>query len=176
MGMLDIRLWGDPVLRTKARPVVAFDDSLRRLAEDMLDTMRAAPGVGLAAPQVGHDVRMFVFDSGERSGAVCNPEVVWLSEETQDGEEGCLSIPDVYFPVIRAMHCRVQAQDVSGQPLTLEGSGLEARIFQHEIDHLDGVLFVDRLTEEHRKEALRLIRELQLSDHPLGQPRRTTAL
>lgn len=173
MGMLDIRLWGDPVLRTKARPVTNFDDSLRKLADDMLETMHGAPGVGLAAPQVGVDLRMFVFDSGERSGAVCNPAITWMSEETQDGEEGCLSIPEVYFPVLRAMHVKVHAQDLQGNPIELEGSDLEARIFQHEIDHLDGVLFVDRLREEDRKEALKLIRELQLGNHPPPHPQTT---
>ncbi|HEX9697107.1 MAG TPA: peptide deformylase [Actinomycetota bacterium] len=176
MGSLDIRIWGDPVLRTKAQPVEAFDDALRRLADDMLETMRAAPGVGLAAPQVGVDRRLFVFDSGERSGAMCNPAVTWASEETQESEEGCLSIPEVYFPVVRAMHVRVEARDVHGNSIVEEVSGFEARIFQHEIDHLDGILFVDRLDDETRKEAMRAIRDMLLGEHPHGGPRPARAL
>src|SRR5919109_1262155 len=97
MGMLDIRIFGDPVLRTVTQPVTVFDDALARLAEDMLETMRAAPGVGLAAPQVGHLIRLFVYDSGEEgeSGAMVNPEIVWFSDETEEGEEGCLSLPGI---------------------------------------------------------------------------------
>ncbi|MGH2829222.1 MAG: peptide deformylase [Actinomycetota bacterium] len=174
--MLDIRLWGDPVLRSTARPVEVFDDALARLAQDMLETMRAAPGVGLAAPQVGADRRLFVYDSGEQSGAICNPEIIWASEETQEVEEGCLSIPDVYLPVTRAMHVRVRAQDLAGATIVLEASEFEARIFQHEIDHLDGVLFVDRLTEERRKEAMRLIREMEVGERPPARPRPAGAL
>lgn len=168
MGALDIRIWGDPVLRTKARPVEVFDDALRTLADNMLETMRAAPGVGLAAPQVGVDRRLFVYDSGERFGALCNPTIVWRSEETQEGEEGCLSIPGVYFPVVRAMHVRVEAQDVFGNHVVEEAAEFEARIFQHEIDHLDGILFVDRLEDDKRKEAMRAIREMLLSNEQPG--------
>ncbi len=176
MGTLDIRVLGDPVLRTPARPVTDFDEPLARLAADMLETMHAAPGVGLAAPQVGVDRRLFVFDSGQREGALCNPSVVWRSDETQTGEEGCLSVPDVYFPVTRAMHVRVQAQELDGTPVVVEGSGFEARIFQHEIDHLDGVLFIDRLDEATRKEALRLLREMQLGERPAPAARPANAL
>lgn len=168
MGALDIRIWGDPVLRTKARPVESFDDALRKLADGMLETMHAAPGVGLAAPQVGVDRRLFVYDSGERSGALCNPVIVWMSDETQEGEEGCLSIPGVYLPVVRATHIRVEAQDLNGDAVVEEVSEFEARIFQHEIDHLDGIMFVDRLAEEHRKEAMRAIREMLLGDQQPG--------
>ena len=167
MGMLDIRTFGDPVLRSPASPVVGFDDKLAALAADMHETMKAAPGVGLAAPQVGVPRRLFVFDSGEESGAYANPEIVWRSEETQEGEEGCLSIPGIYFPVVRAMKVRVTAQIVDGSPVEREVEGFLARIFQHEIDHLDGVLFVDRLDPERRREALRTIREAELG---LGQP------
>lgn len=176
MGSLDIRIFGDPVLRTPARPVESFDDALRKLAGDMLETMRAAPGVGLAAPQVGVDRRLFVFDSGERSGALCNPAIVWMSEETQEGEEGCLSIPNVYMPVVRALHIRVEAQDLDGTPVVEEVSEFEARIFQHEIDHLDGILFVDRLEPEVRKEAMQAIRDMLLGLPPADGPHPARAL
>ena len=176
MGSLDIRIWGDPVLRTPARPVESFDDALRKLADDMLQTMRDAPGVGLAAPQVGVDRRLFVFDSGERSGALCNPAIVWMSDETQEAEEGCLSIPNVYFPVMRALHVRVEAQDLFGATVVEEVSEFEARIFQHEIDHLDGILFVDRLDDETRREAMRAIRDMLLGEPPAGGPHPARAL
>ena len=162
MGMLDIRTFGDPVLRTPALPVTDFDAKLAALAADMHETMKAAPGVGLAAPQVGVPRRLFVFDSGEESGAYANPEIVWRGDETQEGEEGCLSIPGIYFPVVRAMNVRVTAQLLDGTAVEREAEGFLARIFQHEIDHLDGILFVERLDPEHRKEALRAIREAEL--------------
>jgi peptide deformylase len=170
MAVLAIRRFGDPVLRSKADPVVQFDAALVKLAADMTETMRAAPGVGLAAPQVGVPRRVFVFDSAEQSGALCNPEIVWRSEETQTGEEGCLSVPDLYFPVTRAMSVRVRASDESGAPVEIEGSELLARIFQHEIDHLDGILFIDRLDSESRREAMRIIREAELTGVPPPPP------
>lgn len=175
MAVLPIKVFGDPVLRSAASPVAAFDESLLRLVEDMLETMDAAPGVGLAAPQVGVPRRVFTFDSGEVRGAMANPTIVWRSEETQEGEEGCLSLPGVYFPVVRAMHVRVEGADPAGAPVSYEGSGLLARIFQHEIDHLDGILFVDRLDAEHKREAMRLIREQELGLAP-PRPIKTNAL
>ena len=162
MGLLSIRTFGDPVLRSPALDVVEFDARLTTLADDMRETMMAAPGVGLAAPQVGVPRRLFTFDSGEESGAYANPEIVWRSEEIQEGEEGCLSIPGVYFPVTRAMKVKVRAQDLDGSSIEHEAEGFLARIFQHEIDHLAGVLFVDRLEAEHRREAMRMIREAEL--------------
>jgi peptide deformylase len=174
--VLQIRVFGDPVLRTPAEQVEQFDERLRKLAADMFETMRDAPGVGLAAPQVGVPRRLFVYDDGEESGALANPEIVWRSEETQEGEEGCLSIPGVYFPVVRALLVRVRARTVEGEPLEVEGSELRARIFQHEIDHLDGVLFVDRLEAEHRREALRLIREQSMGLAPAPPPKTAKAL
>lgn len=153
---------GDPVLREKARPIKKFDKSLKRLAADMVETMYDSSGVGLAAPQVGVSGRMFVFDDGETGPmAVVNPEL-YDHEGEQDGEEGCLSIPGIYFNVQRAMKVKVRGRDVDGQPVELEGEGLLARIFQHENDHIDGVLFIDRLSEETRKEAMRLLREQEL--------------
>jgi peptide deformylase len=164
--VLQIRTFGDPVLRSPALDVVDFDDHLKTLASHMRETMLAAPGVGLAAPQVGVPRRLFTFDSGEDAGAYANPEVVWSSEETQEGEEGCLSIPGVYFPVVRAMKVRVRAQTLDAEPVEREAEGFLARIFQHEIDHLAGTLFVDRLDAEHRREAMRLIREAELGLAP----------
>src|SRR5258708_1901819 len=114
MSYLDIHILGDPILRSVSKPVTAFGEELKQFSDDMLDTMHAAPGVGLAAPQVGKLIRLFVFDSGERSGAVVNPSIEWLSEETQESDEGCLSVPEIYIPVVRAMHVRVEAHDVFG--------------------------------------------------------------
>jgi peptide deformylase len=173
MTVLAIRKFGDPVLRSPGLPVVDFDDRLAKLAADMRETMLAAPGVGLAAPQVGIPRRLFTFDSGEESGAYANPEIVWRSDGIQEGEEGCLSIPGIYFPVTRATSVRVRAQSLEGDPIEREAEGFLARIFQHEIDHLDGVLFVDRLEAEHRREAMKLIREAELGlAHPPEHPAR----
>jgi peptide deformylase len=159
MAILRIRTLGDPVLREKARPVERFDGRLRRLVDDMFETMYAAPGVGLAAPQVGISQRFFVFDDGEGTkGFVANPEMVDLREE-EVRDEGCLSIPGPFYPTTRAMHAAVRGQDVEGRPLEMEGSGLLARIFQHETDHTDGILYVDRLPPEGRREVMRLLRE-----------------
>jgi peptide deformylase len=162
MTVLEIRTFGDPVLRSPALDVVDFDDRLARLARDMRETMLAAPGVGLAAPQVGVARRLFVYDSGEEAGALANPRIVWRSEETEEAEEGCLSIPDLSFPVRRALAVRVEAREIDGTPTAREAEGFLARIFQHEIDHLDGILFVDRLAPELRRQAMRLLRERAL--------------
>jgi peptide deformylase len=169
MTVLQIRTFGDPILRSPGLDVVDFDERLRTLAADMHETMHAAPGVGLAAPQVGITRRLFTFDSGEESGSYVNPEIVWRSEETQDGEEGCLSIPGVYFPVVRSMSVKVHAQNLQGDQVEHEAEGFLARIFQHEIDHLNGVLFVERLDRENRREAMRVIREAELGLAPARQ-------
>lgn len=167
MAILSIRVFGDPGLRTPAEQVTAFDEALGRLAADMTETMKAAPGVGLAAPQVGVSRRLFTFDDGgDHAGALCNPEIVWYSDEKQTGEEGCLSIPQIYFPVTRSQQVKVRAQTLAGEPVEMEGEGLLARIFQHEIDHLNGILFVDRLDDDIRKEAMRAIREAALGLTP----------
>lgn len=166
MAIREIRTLGDPVLRTPALDVTEFDDALRTLVRDMFETMEAAPGVGLAAPQIGVSRRVFVFDSGEVRGAVCNPRIVDRSEETVESDEGCLSLPGLYFPVSRALRVRLEGQDPDGAPVSYEGEELLARIFQHETDHLDGVLFIDRLTSEHRREAMRLLRERELGLAP----------
>lgn len=162
MSVLPIRIMGDPVLREKARPVQAFSPSLKRLAADMLETMYESQGVGLAAPQVGVSERLFVFDDGESGPvAIVNPEL-YDPDGIQDGEEGCLSIPGIYFNVQRAHRIRVRGYDLDGNPMDLDGEGLLARILQHETDHIDGILFVDRLTDEDRKAAMKLIREQDL--------------
>jgi peptide deformylase len=162
MAILRIRTLGDPVLRQKARSVELFDASLRRLVDDMFETMYAAPGVGLAAPQVGISQRFFVFDDGEGTkGFVANPQLLDLRDE-EIRDEGCLSIPGPFYPTVRALHAVVRGQDVEGQPLEMEGTGLLARIFQHETDHTDEVLYVDRLPEEGRREVMRMLREHEL--------------
>jgi len=171
VGKLEILKLGNPVLRSVSAPVEHFDAALAVLAQDMMETMLAAPGVGLAAPQVGRPIRLFVFDDGdENRGALCNPVITWRSEETNEAEEGCLSIPGTYFPVVRATQVRVQAQDVLGAPITVEGEGFFARILQHEIDHLDGIMFIDRLAPELRREAQRAFLDQDFGASP--PPRR----
>jgi peptide deformylase len=153
-----IRLFGDPVLRTKAPPVVDFDAELRRLVGDLTDTMLEAPGAGLAAPQIGVSLRVFTWNVDGEVGHLVNPDLT-LSEEVQDGEEGCLSIPDLTFDCRRAMSVVARGFNMYGEPVTIEGSELLARAIQHETDHLDGILFVERLDRETRRAAMRAIRE-----------------
>jgi peptide deformylase len=152
--------FGDPVLNSKASPVSAFDESLGREIERMTSIMRDAIGVGLAATQVGILRRILVFAAGEAEpAAVINPEIEWLSDDVVVAEEGCLSIPRITVDVERPLHARVSGLDQGGEPLLIEASGLEARVLQHEIDHLDGVLMLDRTSREQRKGALRAVRE-----------------
>ncbi len=153
--------FGDPVLNSKASPVSEFDDSLSRDVERMIAIMRDAIGVGLAATQVGILRRLLVFAAGSDAEptAVVNPELEWLSEDVVVAEEGCLSLPRVTVDVERPLHARVSGLDERGEPVVIEASGLEARVLQHEIDHLDGVLMLDRTTREQRKGALRALRE-----------------
>ncbi len=162
MAIQQIRLFGDPVLRTKADPVVDFDKELRRLVKDLTDTMLAAPGAGLAAPQIGVSLRVFTYNVDGEVGHLINPEL-GLSEETQDGDEGCLSIPNLAFPCTRALRAVARGFNEFGDPVVIEGSEKLARCFQHETDHLDGILFVDRLDRETRKAALRAIRQADWS-------------
>src|SRR3990170_4359858 len=142
---MPIRTLGDPVLREPTRQVELFDDALRRLAADMTETMYAAPGVGMAANQVGLSVACFVYDDREgHTGFVANPELSELEgEDTMD--EGCLSIPGPYHPTVRAQSARLRGLDLDGEPLDIGAEALLARIFQHETDHLSGVLYIDRL-------------------------------
>ncbi len=160
MAVQPIRLFGDPVLRTPAAPVETFDKELRRLVQDLTETMRDAPGSGLAAPQIGVSLRVFTWWADEELGHLCNP-VIDLSDEIQDGEEGCLSIPDLAFDTKRAMRVVAKGFNEHGEPVVIEGSDLLARIIQHETDHLDGILFVDRLDPETRKSAMKAIREAE---------------
>ena len=160
MPIQPIRLFGDPVLRKPAVEVVDFDKELRRLVADLTDTMRAAPGAGLAAPQIGVGLRVFTWYVDSEVGHLVNPTLD-LGEEIQDGPEGCLSIPDVTFDCKRARLVVARGFDMHGEPLVVEGSDLLARALQHETDHLDGVLFVDRLDADARKAAMKEIRESQ---------------
>ncbi len=162
MAVLPIRRFGDPVLREMAREVETVSDIHRKLVEDMFDTMRDAPGVGLAGPQVGVSERIFVFEVEGQPGAVLNPSLVDLSDEKVVDDEGCLSIPGLTFPVERSVRAVVEGLDVNGDPIRIEGEELLARVFQHEIDHLDGVLFIDRIDPEFRKQALSSLRDQAL--------------
>jgi peptide deformylase len=158
LAIQPIRLFGDPVLRSPATAVTDFDKELRRLVEDLTDTMRDAPGSGLAAPQIGVGLRVFTWHVDGELGHLVNPRL-HLSTELQDGSEGCLSIPDLTFECKRAMSVVAQGFNMYGDPVTVEGSEMLARAIQHETDHLDGILFVDRLDRETRKLAMKAIRE-----------------
>ncbi len=188
MAVLPILITGEPVLHTTASPVTTFDSALRTLVADMMETMKAAPGVGLAAPQVGTPLRIFVFDwtddNGTHSrGTAINPEL-WISppptgEPDEENEsEGCLSVPGERFPLRRAELAILRAVDERGKPFELKAEGWLARIFQHEFDHLDGTLYVDRLDHEHARAARKAIKKngwgvageswLPGVDHPEG--------
>ena len=156
---LDIRTFGDPVLKTRAAPVESFDESLARLTQDMLATMRDNEGVGLAANQVGRLKRVFVAAIEDDEYVIVNPVLTDRSETTETAPEGCLSIPGIQVDVERPVSVTVSGQDVSGKPLQLEASDLLARVLQHEVDHLDGVLMLDRTNRESRKAAMREWRE-----------------
>jgi peptide deformylase len=158
-----IRRLGDPVLKSRATPVDRFDDSLRRQASRMAGIMHDALGVGLAAPQLGISQRLLVYRVGPDAPVtvLANPELEWASGEVELGEEGCLSIPGVVVDVDRPVYVRVRGLDEEGEDRVVEASGLEARVIQHEIDHLDGVLILERTSREERKRALRELREAE---------------
>ncbi|MGA9162107.1 MAG: peptide deformylase [Actinomycetota bacterium] len=159
---MPIRTLGDPVLREAATPVETFDDALRGLADDMFETMYAAPGVGLAANQVGLRTSCFVYDDREgHAGFVANPELS-EPEDEETFEEGCLSIPGPYHPLVRALRVRLRGAALDGSPLDLRAEGLLARIFQHETDHLSGMLYIDRLDEPGRRDVMRQLREFEV--------------
>jgi peptide deformylase len=162
LSVRDIRLFGDPILRTPAVEVVDFDKQLRTLVQDLTDTMLAAPGAGLAAPQIGVGLRVFTFMAEGSVGHLVNPRLT-LSDETQSGDEGCLSIPGITFDCSRARSVVATGSDMYGEPLVLAGDDSLARCLQHETDHLDGVLFVDRLDPQTRKLAMKAIREAEWS-------------
>jgi peptide deformylase len=159
-----IRLFGDPVLTTPAEPVTVFDKELRQLVRDLAETMLDAPGVGLAAPQIGVSLRVFTYHvDDEQQGHLINPVVRALDDEEQEGDEGCLSLPGLTFPTVRMQRVVATGVDMHGEPVVVEGSELLARCIQHETDHLDGVLFIDRLDVEQRKAAMKAIREAEWS-------------
>jgi len=165
-AMSFIKRLGDPVLKSKATPVDRFDDSLRSQVSRMAGLMSDALGVGLAAPQLGVSQRLLVYRVGPDAPLVvlANPEVEWRSEDSEVLDEGCLSIPGITVDVERPVYVRVRAQDEQGGDRTVEASGLEARVIQHEMDHLDGVLILDRTTREQRREAMRALRDAEQAD------------
>ena len=161
-----VRQWGDPVLKTPARPVEVFDDDLRTEIATMGGLMNEALGIGLAATQLGRLRRLLVYrvEPDSPVNALVNPELEWSGPEEEIMEEGCLSLPSVLVDVERPIHVRVRAQDEFGEPILVEASGLEARVIQHEMDHLDGVLILDRTSRDQRKTAMRALREAQAAD------------
>jgi peptide deformylase len=170
-----IRFFGDPVLATPSLEVVTFDKELRNLVKDLTDTMLDAGGAGLAAPQIGVSLRVFTWNIDEEIGHLINPKLQ-LSSEEQEGDEGCLSFPGLVYDCKRSMSVVAQGFNMHGEPVEIVGSELMARCIQHETDHLDGILFIDRLSKELRKEALREVREsewfgvanpeIRISPHP----------
>jgi peptide deformylase len=169
MASYQIRLFGDPVLKQRAAEVTEIDGKLARLAEDMVQTMYDAPGAGLAATQVGVEKRLFVYDAGEGPRTIINP-VISESRGEWEYEEGCLSVPGLSWPIVRAKEVHLTGLDLDGNELSLEGDELLARVFQHETDHLDGMLLLERLDEEQRREAKRELRDRQLASATGAEP------
>ncbi len=158
MSIQEIRLFGDPVLLTPASAVIDFDKELRNLVADLTDTMLEAPGAGLAAPQIGVPLRVFTWNVDDVLGHLINPTLS-LGDEIQDGEEGCLSFPELRYETKRALKAVAKGFNMFGEPIVVEGSEFLARALQHETDHLDGILFIDRLSSQDRKLAMKEIRE-----------------
>ena len=158
MAIKPIRLFGDPVLRTPAEPVVDFDKELRKLVQDLTDTMLDAPGAGLAAPQIGVGLRVFTYCIEDQIGHLVNPDLDLSDEIDEEGEEGCLSFPGLSFPTPRAVRAVAKGFNMYGEPITIEGTELMARCLQHETDHLDGIIYVDRLIGRNRRAALKTIK------------------
>ncbi|MFD4400192.1 peptide deformylase [Kitasatospora sp. NPDC058478] len=165
MAIQPIRLFGDPVLRATAQPVTTFDKELRTLVGDLTETMLNAPGAGLAAPQLGVSLRVFTYHVDGVAGHLINPDLS-LTEEEQDGPEGCLSLPGLRYDTKRAYGVVAKGFTMYGDPVTLEGTRLLARCIQHETDHLDGIIFIDRLDREQRKAALKAIRDTDWGGAP----------
>jgi peptide deformylase len=173
MAVLKVRRYGDPVLRRRAAPVEAITDEVRRIVADLTETMYDEVGIGLAAPQVGIPLRLIVMgDDGREARALINPVITEHGGQAT-GEEGCLSLPGIFAPVTRAEWVHVEAQDAQGKPLALDARGLRARVLQHEIDHLDGVLFIDRLDPVTRD---RIKRKIKKEGFPEDVPHRAFAL
>ncbi|GAA1991891.1 peptide deformylase [Isoptericola halotolerans] len=159
MAMREIRVVPDPVLRTACDEITTIDDRVRGLVDDLLETVDADGRAGLAANQIGVNLRAFSWNVDDEIGYVLNPRLVDVSEEIQDGDEGCLSVPGLYYPTTRAWYARVEGIDLDGNPVVVEGTELMARCLQHECDHLDGKLYLDRLERGIRKKAMRELRE-----------------
>lgn len=159
MAMRELRYFGDPILKSVCDPVTVFDEKLEALVRDLVDSVKPAGRAGLAAPQIGVGLRVFSYDVAGLTGYVINPEIVELSEETHEIDEGCLSVPELWFPTKRAKHAKVRGVDVRNEPIEVEGEDVLAQCLQHETDHLDGVLYLDRLTAERKKSAMREARE-----------------
>jgi peptide deformylase len=158
MAIKPIRLFGDPVLLTPAAEVTTFDKELRTLVKDLTQTMQAAPGAGLAAPQIGVSLRVFTWDVDDEVGHLINPTLD-LSDELQDGEEGCLSFPELRYETPRAYRAVAKGFNMHGDPIVVEGTEFLARALQHETDHLNGIVFIDRLSDVNRKAAMTEIRQ-----------------
>jgi peptide deformylase len=159
MAMREIRTVGDPVLRTPCEPITRVDDRVRSLVDDLVETVDTEGRAGLAANQIGVGLRAFSWNIDDEVGYVLNPTIVELSEDYQDGDEGCLSVPGLWFPTKRAWYARVVGTDLDGHEVVVEGTELMARCLQHEVDHLDGMLYLDRLERSVRKKAMRAVRE-----------------
>jgi peptide deformylase len=173
MAIRPVRLFGDPVLRTPAEPVTDFDKQLRGLVKDLQQTLDNAQGAGLAAPQIGVGLRVFAYDVDGERGYLVNPDLSFPDEDEQDGEEGCLSFPGIYFDVKRRLNTVARGYTDRGDPVQVVGSQIMARCLQHETDHLDGVLFIDRMDDQTRKAAMKAIRAanwdnlVKTSPHPI---------
>ena len=158
MAIRGIRLFGDPILKTAADPVRDFDKQLRNLVKDLTETLDGAQGAGLAAPQIGVGLRVFVYAVGSERGYLVNPELDFPDDAEQDGEEGCLSFPGIYYDVKRRLNTVARGLTDRGDPVQVVGTEVLARCLQHETDHLDGVLFIDRMDQATRKQAMKAIR------------------
>ena len=159
MAMREIRTVGDPVLRTPCDPITSIDDRVRSLVADLVETVDHDGRAGLAANQIGVGLRAFSWNIEDEVGYVLNPKIVELSDDFQDGDEGCLSVPGLWYPTRRAWYARVVGEDLDGKEVVIEGTELMARCLQHEVDHLDGHLYLDRLERSVRQKAMRAIRE-----------------
>lgn len=159
MSVRDIRLFGDPVLKTVSDPVVEIDDRIRGLVDDLLDSVRLPGRAGVAASQIGVNLRAFSYNVDGRIGYILNPEIVELSGEPQLVDEGCLSVPGLWFPTLRHPFARAKGIDLDGNEIEVSGTGVMAQALQHETDHLDGLLYLDRLDKPARREAMKQVRE-----------------
>ncbi|SEF33968.1 peptide deformylase [Amycolatopsis pretoriensis] len=159
MAMRELRYFGDPILKSVCDPVTVFDEKLEALVRDLVDSVKPDGRAGLAAPQIGVGLRIFSYDVAGLTGYVINPEIAELSEETHEINEGCLSVPELWFPTKRAKHAKVRGVDIHNEPIEVEGEDVLAQCLQHETDHLDGILYLDRLTAERKKTALREARD-----------------